>query len=85
MRNLLTYAITIQDDCPKQLMKMTMKFCEVTIKEREQEIKEINSKIQLDLPSTEYSNIKEQVRKNQDVTITQLWRKKTHKYPTQVW
>ena len=70
----------IQDDCAKQLMKMTIKFCETTIKEAVHEIKEIDSKLQSNLPSTEYSNIKGQVSKNQEVTIQQLRRKKTRKY-----
>ena len=61
-------------------MKMTIKFCETTIKDREHEIKEIVSKRQLNLPSTEYSTIKEQVSKNQELTIQQLRRKKTRKY-----
>ena len=34
-------------------MKMTIKFCESTIKETEHEIKEINSKLQSNLPFTE--------------------------------
>ena len=46
-------------------MKMTTKFCETTIKEKH-EIKEIDSKLQSNLPSTEYSTIKEQVSKNQE-------------------
>ena len=70
----------IQDKCAKQLMKMTIKFCETTIKETEYEIKEIDSKLQLNIPSTEYSTIKEQVSKNQELTIQQLERKKTRKY-----
>ena len=70
----------IQDDCAKQLMKMTIKFCKTTIKETEHEIKEIDSKLQSNLPSTEYSNIKGQVSKNQEVTIQQIRRKKTRKY-----
>ena len=61
-------------------MKMTIKFCETTIKDREHEIKEIVSKRQLNLPSTEYSAIKEQVSKNQELTIQQLRRKKARKY-----
>ena len=61
-------------------MKMTIKFCETTIKETEHEIKEIDSKLQSNLRSTEYNNIKEQVSKNQEVTIQQLKRKKTRKY-----
>ena len=59
---------------------MTIKFCETTIKEREHEIKEIVLKLQLNLPSTEYSTINEQVSKNQELTIQQLRRKKTRKY-----
>ena len=55
----------IQDDCVKQLMKMTIKFCETTINE----IKESDSKLQSNLPSTEYSTIKEQVSNNQELTI----------------
>ena len=70
----------IQDNCAKQLMKRTIKFCETTIKETEHEIKEIDSKLQSNLRSTEYNNIKEQVSKNQEVTIQQLRRKKTRKY-----
>ena len=70
----------IQDDCPKQLMKMTIKFCETTIKETEHEIKEVDSKLQSNLSSTEYSNIKELVSKNQELTIQQLRRKKIRKY-----
>ena len=61
-------------------MKMTIKFCETIIKETEHEIKEIDSKLQSNLRSTEYNNIKEQVSKNQEVTIQQLKRKKTRKY-----
>ena len=61
-------------------MKMNIKFCETTINETEHEIKEIDSKLQSNLPSTEYSNIKGQVSKNQEVTIQQLRRKKTRKY-----
>ena len=61
-------------------MKMTIKFCETKIKETEHEIKEIDSKLQSNLPSTEYSNIKGQVSKNQEVTFQQLRRKKTRKY-----
>ena len=71
----------IQDDCAKQLMKMTIKFCETTIKETEHEIKEIDSKLPSNLPCTEYSNIKGQVSKDEEVTIQQLRRKKTCKYP----
>ena len=67
----------IQDDIAKQLMKITIKFCEITIKETEHEIKEIDSKLQSNLRSTEYSNIKGQVSKNQEVTIQQLRRQKT--------
>ena len=61
-------------------MKMTIKFYETTTKETEHEIKEVDSKLQLSLPSTEYSNIKRLVSKNQEVTIQQLRRKKTRKY-----
>ena len=61
-------------------MKMTTKFYETTIKETEHEIKEIDSKLQSNLPSTEYSAIKEQVSKNPELTIQQLKRKKTCKY-----
>ena len=70
----------IQDDIAKQLMKITIKFCEITIKETEHEIKEIDSKLQSNLRSIEYSNIKGQVSKNQEVTIQQLRRQKTRKY-----
>ena len=59
---------------------MTIKFCETTIKETEHEIKEIDSKLQSNLPPSEYSTIKEQVSKNQELTIQQLRRKKTPKY-----
>ena len=61
-------------------MKMTIKFYETTIKDTEHEIKEIGSKLQSNLPSTEYSTIKEQVSKNQELTIQQLRRKETRKY-----
>ena len=61
-------------------MKMTIRFCEKTIKETEHEIKEIDSKLQSNLPSTEYTTIKEQISKNQELTIQQLRRKKTRKY-----
>ena len=57
-----------------------MQFRETTIKATEHDIKEINSKLQSNLPSTEYSNIKEQVIKIQVVTTQQLTRKKTRKY-----
>ena len=50
-------------------MKMNINICDTTIKETEHEIKEIESKFHLNLPSTEYSNIKEQVSKNQEITI----------------
>ena len=73
----------ILDDCAKQLMKMTIKFCVTTIKDTENEIKEIDLKLHSNLHSTEYSNIKEQVSQNQELTIQQLRRKKTRKY--QVW
>ena len=43
--------------CAKQLMKMTIKFCETAIKETEHEVKETDSKLQSSLPSTEYSTI----------------------------
>ena len=59
---------------------MTITFCETTIKETEHEAKETDSKLQLNLPSAEYSTIKEQVSKNQELTIQQLRRKKAHKY-----
>ena len=59
---------------------MTIRFCEKTIKETEHEIKEIDSKLQSNLPSTEYTTIKEQISKNQELTIQQLRRKKTRKY-----
>ena len=58
---------------------MTITFCETTIKEAEHEIKEIDSKLQSNLISNEYSYIKEQVSKNQELTIQQLRRKKTRK------
>ena len=61
-------------------MEMTIKFCGTTIKETEHEIKEVDSKLQQNLSSIEYSNIKEQESKNQELTIQQLRRKKTHKY-----
>ena len=48
---------------------MAITFYETAIKETEHEIKEIDSKLQSNLPATEYSNIKEQVSKNQEVTI----------------
>ena len=70
MRSLLTSGIK---------SRMTIKFCETTIKETEHEIKEIDSKLQSNLISAEYSNIKEQVNKNQELTIQQLRRKKTRK------
>ena len=44
------------------------------------EIKEVDSKLQSRLSSSEYSNIKEQVSKNQELRIQQLRRKKTRKY-----
>ena len=59
---------------------MTIKFCESTIKETEHEIKEINSKLQSNLPFTKYSTIKERVSKNQELTIQQLRKTKTRKY-----
>ena len=43
---------------------MTINYCETTIKETEHEIKEVDSRLQSNLSSTEYSNIKEQVSKN---------------------
>ena len=61
-------------------MKMTIKFCETAIKETEHEIKEVDSKLQSNLSSTKYSNIKEQASKNRELTIQQLRRKKTRKY-----
>ena len=61
-------------------MEMTIKFCGTTIKETEHEIKEVDSKLQQNLSPTEYSNIKEQVSKNQELIIQELRRKKTHKY-----
>ena len=70
----------VQDECAKQLMKMTIKFYETTIKDTEHEIKEIDSKLQSNPPSTEYSTVKEQVSKNQELTIRQLRRKETRKY-----
>ena len=41
----------IQDDCAKQLMKMTIKFCGTAIEETENEKKEVNLKLQLNLIS----------------------------------
>ena len=70
----------IQDACVKQLVKITIEFRETTIKETEHQIKEINSKLQSNLPSAEYRNIKEEVSKNEEVTIRKLRRKKTRKY-----
>ena len=61
-------------------MKMTIEFCETTIKEREHEVKEIDSKLQQNLSSTKYSTIKKQLSKNQELPIQQLRRKRTHKY-----
>ena len=61
-------------------MKMTIEFCETTIKEREHEVKEIDSKLQQNLSSTKYSTIKTQLSKNKELTIQQLRRKKTRKY-----
>ena len=61
-------------------MKMTIRFCEKTIKETEHQIKEIDSKLQSNLSSTEYTTIKEQISKNQELAIQQLRRKKTCKY-----
>ena len=61
-------------------MKMTIKFCETTIKETEHEIKEIDSNLPLNLTATEYGNIKGQVSKSQEVTIQQLRRKNTRKH-----
>ena len=61
-------------------MKMTIEFCETTIKEREHEVKEIDSKLQQNLSSTKYSTIKTQLSKNKELTIQQLRRKKTCKY-----
>ena len=69
-----------QDECMKQPMKMAIKLCETTVKETEHWIKETDSKVQSNLPSTEYSTIKEQVSKNQELTIQQIRRKKTRKY-----
>ena len=46
---------------------------------KQHKIKEIDSKPQLNLPLTEHSHVKEQVKKKQ-VTIQQLRRKKMHKY-----
>ena len=45
---------------------------------KQHKVKEIDSK--LNLTSTEYSTIKEQVSKSQELTIQQLRRKKTRKY-----
>ena len=57
---------------------MTIKFCETTIKETEHEIKEIDSKLQSNLPSTEYSTIKEEVSKNQEQSNNLEERKHTN-------
>ena len=65
---------------PKTTMKMTIKFCETITKETEHEIKEIDPKLQSDLCSTDCSNVKEQVYKNEEVTSQQLRRKETRKY-----
>ena len=46
----------------------------------EHQVKEIHSKLQSNLTSTEHSNIKEQVSKNEELAIQQLRRKKTLKY-----
>ena len=59
---------------------MAITFYETAIKETEHEIKEIDSKLQSNLPSTEYRNIKEEVSKNEEVTIQKLRRKKMRKY-----
>ena len=59
---------------------MTIKSCETAIKEIEHEVKEIVSKLQSKLPSTEYKTIKEQVSKNQELTVQQVRRKNTCKY-----
>ena len=62
-------------------MKTTIKFCETAkFKETEHEVKETDSKLQSSLPSTEYSAIKEQLSKNQELTIQQIRRKKRRKY-----
>ena len=61
-------------------IEKNIKFWETIIKETEHEIKEVNSKLQSNLSYSEYSNIKEQVSKNQELTIEQLRRKKTRKY-----
>ena len=56
---------------------------EATIGNRNEEfvkVKETDSKLQSRLPSTEYSTIKEQVSKNQELTIQQIRKKKTRKY-----
>ena len=45
MRRLLISGKKTQYDYAKQLMKMTIKFYETTIKETEHDIKEINSKL----------------------------------------
>ena len=50
-------------------MKITIKLCGTTIKETEHVIKEIDSNFQSNVPSTEYSNIKDKVSKNHEVTI----------------
>ena len=80
MRSLFNQWCEIQDDFAKQLVKVTMQFRETAIKATEHNIKEINSKLESNLPSTEYRNIKEQVIKIQVVTTQQLTRKKTRKY-----
>ena len=41
----------------------------------EHQVKEIHSKLQSNLTSTEHSNIKEQVSKNEELAIQQLRRK----------
>ena len=76
----------IQDDCAKQLMKMTIKFCETAIKETEHEIKEVDSKLQSNLSSTKYSNIKEQASKKPRINNPTTKKKEnTQISPTQVW
>ena len=70
MRSSLTSGTTSRMIAQKQLMKMTLKFCETTIKETEHEIKEVDSKLQSNLSSTESSNIKEHVGKTQELDPT---------------
>ena len=69
----------------KQRMKMTIRFCETTIKETEHEIKEVDSKLQSNLSSTEYSNIKEHVGKNQELDPITQKKENTQISPAQIW